>query len=156
MNQSTSSAAAFHAKIYQSPAPETATSGLKEIAPVSGTNTCDSLAKSGRRSPSLKTSPHFALADWKTCSGASMRSGTMRNGIVFRQPTLALPTKGTESGFLPTPRASEWKGCGPKGSKSHDHWLSHFYLTAVVTDSGKLNPTFAEVLMGLPLDWTDV
>jgi hypothetical protein len=57
---------------------------------------------------------------------------------------------------LPTIRRSEYKGCGPKGSKSHTHWLQHFYLSAVVTDSGKLNPTFAERLMGMPDGWTEL
>ena len=51
-------------------------------------------------------------------------------------------------GLLPTIRFSEYKGCGPKGSKSHTHWLQRSYLSAVVTDSGKLNPTFAETVDG--------
>lgn len=63
---------------------------------------------------------------------------------------------GTGFGYLPTIRASEWKGCGPRGSKSHNHWISHFYLSAMVTDSGKLNPTFAERLMGFPESWTEL
>lgn len=34
--------------------------------------------------------------------------------------------------LMGTPRASEWKGSGPVGSKSHDHMLSHEYLCAQV------------------------
>lgn len=114
-------------------------------------------ASSKKQSPSTssaKTSPSFALADWTLCCGRLMRSGMTRNGTVYRLPPLALLTKETGVGLLPTPRASEWKGCGPKGSKSHAHWLSHFYLSAIVTDSGKLNPTFAERMMGFPDGWT--
>ena len=87
---------------------------------------------------------------------ASQRSGITLDGIEFLAPALVLTTEGTEFGLLPTPRASEWKGCGPKGSKSHNHWIQHFYLTAMVTDSGKLNPICAEALMGFPQGWTDV
>jgi len=32
-----------------------------------------------------------------------------------------------------TPRAAEWKGAGPVGSSSHQHWLDHKYLTAQAT-----------------------
>lgn len=59
----------------------------------------------------------------------------------------------------PTPRASEWKGTGPIGSKSHQYRLDRSYLDATVQDaehtSGPLNPTWVEWLMGLPLGWTD-
>ena len=34
--------------------------------------------------------------------------------------------------LMGTPRASEWKGSGPVGSKSHEHMLSHEYLCAQV------------------------
>jgi hypothetical protein len=30
-----------------------------------------------------------------------------------------------------------------------------FYLSAVVTDSGKLNPIFVERMLGYPEGWTD-
>lgn len=59
----------------------------------------------------------------------------------------------------PTPRASEWKGVGPLGSKSHKHMSEKEYLCAKVQDreqmSGQLNPQFVSWLMGYPLAWTD-
>jgi len=58
---------------------------------------------------------------------------------------------------LPTPRASEYKGCGPIGSKSHQHWLAHRYLHAHVQElmqaSGPANPAFHCEMMGFPPDW---
>ncbi len=36
--------------------------------------------------------------------------------------------------LLGTPRASEWKGSGPAGSKSHQHMLDRDYLTAQVVE----------------------
>ena len=60
----------------------------------------------------------------------------------------------------PTPRASEWKGTGPLGSKSHKHRLDRGYLDATVQErgqrTGKLNPTWVEWLMGYPGGWTDL
>jgi len=127
-----------------------------ETVQVSGTSTCASSTKPAPSGRSSKTSQPFAIEDWTKSCGGSLRSGITLDGIVFPQAPLVPLTKETVFGLLPTVRASEYKGCGPKGSRSHNHWSSHFYLSALVTDSGKLNPTFAEAFMGMPLDWTDV
>lgn len=61
--------------------------------------------------------------------------------------------------FYPTPRAAEWKGCGPVGSNSHEHRLGKGYLDATVQDreqlTGSLNPDWVEWLMGVPRGWTN-
>tara|TARA_Y100000593_G_scaffold71668_1_gene131634 strand:+ start:490 stop:1143 length:654 start_codon:yes stop_codon:yes gene_type:complete len=58
----------------------------------------------------------------------------------------------------PTPRASEWKGVGPIGSKSHQYRLDRKYLDATVQEAeqrtGRLNPNWVEWLMGWPIGWT--
>lgn len=58
----------------------------------------------------------------------------------------------------PTPRASEYKDCGPVGSKSHTHMDKRSYLCAMAKDPdqprGLLNPTWVEWLMGVPTEWT--
>ena len=60
----------------------------------------------------------------------------------------------------PTPRASEHKGVGPIGSKSHSHMLDKGYLCAVAQQqdgvSGSLNPAWVEWLMGFPIGHTDL
>lgn len=60
----------------------------------------------------------------------------------------------------PTPRASEWKGTGPLGSRSHQHRLERGYLDATVQEAeqvtGQLNPPWVEWLMGYPPGWTDL
>ena len=59
----------------------------------------------------------FALADWKSSSGASLRSGMTRNGIVYPLPPLALHTGATESGLWPTLTVygnNNAPGAGPK------------------------------------------
>ena len=70
------------------------------------------------------------------------------------------PTLGGAVRMWPTPRASEWKGTGPLGSKSHNHRLEKGYLDATVQEktqvSGSLNPQWVEWLMGYPEGWTDL
>ena len=60
----------------------------------------------------------------------------------------------------PTPRASEHKGVGPIGSKSHSRMLDKRYLCAVAQQqdgvSGSLNPPWVEWLMGFPIGHTDL
>jgi len=60
--------------------------------------------------------------------------------------------------FWPTPRASEFKGVGPLGSKSHQHRLDRCYLDATVQEaeqaSGALNPAWVCAhLMNWPAGW---
>ena len=141
-------------------APPEKAQGLPENDLACGMNTIDLSTKSARNTRSSKTSQPFALADWTRYSGGSLRSGTMRNGIVFPHPPLAPLTKGTAFGLWPTPRASEWKGVGPLGSKSHQYRLKKGYLDATVQEreqaTGPLNPTWVEWLMGFPLGHTDL
>jgi hypothetical protein len=63
-------------------------------------------------------------------------------------------------GLLPTPRASEWKGTGPIGSRSHLHRLARGYLDATMQEhsgkTGRLSPRFVEWMMGYPPDWTNL
>ena len=60
----------------------------------------------------------------------------------------------------PTPRASEYKDCGPVGSKSHTHMDKKNYLCAKAKQEDKptgcLNPTWVEWLMGVPTVWTEL
>ena len=60
----------------------------------------------------------------------------------------------------PTPRASEYKDCGPVGSKSHTHMDKKNYLCAKTKQEDKptgcLNPTWVEWLMGVPTGWTEL
>jgi len=58
-----------------------------------------------------------------------------------------------------TPRKSDFKSCGPVGSKSHHHMTEKQYLCAQVKEedqpTGHLNPDWTEWLMGWPIGWTD-
>jgi len=66
------------------------------------------------------------------------------------------------NGMLPTPRASEWKGTGPIGSKSHKHMLDKDYLCAVVQQEyptgqiSQLSHHFVCEMMGFPINYLDL
>jgi len=67
-------------------------------------------------------------------------------------------TNASGSSSWPTIRASEYKGTGPFGSKSHKHRFKKFYLDAVAQErlgkTGRLNPSYCEWLMGVQIGWT--
>jgi len=58
----------------------------------------------------------------------------------------------------PTPRASEYKGVGPLGSKSHNHRLEKRYLDATVQEreqkTGQLSADWTDWLVGFPILWS--
>jgi hypothetical protein len=60
----------------------------------------------------------------------------------------------------PTPRASEYKYCGPVGSKSQAHMEKRDYLCAKVKQesnpTGMLSPMWVEWLMGYPIGHTEL
>ena len=87
--------------------------------------------------------------------GDSLKEGVCKQiGI----PTSKYPN------LLPTPRASEWKGCGQVGSKSSLKWKEQGYLSGVMNETCSpqtgeathLNPSFVEEMMAYPVGWTDL
>ena len=85
---------------------------------------------------------------------------TESNRLLFRLVPSKPTTAETDAGLWPTPRASEYKDCGPVGSKSHTHMDRRSYLCAKAKDSdrptGKLSPMWTEWLMGFPIGWTEL
>lgn len=88
------------------------------------------------------------------------RSGMTVGGQLFQPPQLEPPTSGKDGFFWPTPRASEYKDCGPVGSKSQIHMEKRDYLCAKVKDplnpTGQLNPHWVEWLMGYQIGHTEL
>ncbi len=72
-----------------------------------GENMLDLLARYDPDTLSWKTSQRCFFEDYQTFSETWPRSGTMRNGIAYRLPTLAHLTVEIESGFWPTPTAMD-------------------------------------------------
>jgi len=153
-------------------------------------NSSESYAWYDQDSSSWKTSQRSLLTGWTPFSESFTRQGTMQNGHVFQRQWLEPVTSETGGGLLPTPlasdperkakfkqggtplmgallptpRASEWKGCGQVGSKSSLDWAEKGYLSGVLNETCSpqigeathLNPSFVEEMMGYPIGWTDL
>ncbi len=183
-SESTSSAAAFHAKTLA--LPEMVQDSLESGADC-GVNTHALLAKFDLSSQLWKTSQLCLEGGLETFSGTWPRSGMTRSGIAYQLPPLVPLTSGTAYGLLPTPTvngnhnrkgASKTSGDGfitalkrrlptlganeSKGS-SHKRYVgsTHFHgakmsegLRTTSDDPIYLNPCFAELVMGYPPGWT--
>ena len=108
-NPLTCSAEASRVKTLASPG-KGRDSAEREAA--SGLSTSKPSTRSSRSTSSSKMWQPFALEDWIKCSGKSLRSATMRNGIVYPLPPLALLTGGIGCGLWRTPSA-QMAGEGP-------------------------------------------
>ncbi len=112
------------------------------------------------------------------------RWGWMHDGALYQQPALAHLTNANGSGLLPTPRANKiggysserfsptlmqvlistpsankQKGAGSnrfRGSKHYRGAKTSEALRTSFSDPIYINPLFAEWLMGVPLQWTDL
>ena len=116
----------------------------------------------------LKTSRDTSHLDLEKSLESWNKLVTIQRGEYSQRMKSVHHIKG--NGFLswPTPRASEYKDCGPVGSKSHTHMFNRKYLCAVITglpdqennnSTGnhleQLNPSWVKTLMGVPIGWTD-
>ena len=102
--------------------------------------------------------PLVRLTDVTGCSSfpTPKASDSERGG---RGELLALVRGKKARQIWPTPTASSHKTAGPHGSKSHQHDIAKGNLRGVVMEpdnTGQLNPTWVEWLMGFPLGWTDL
>ena len=143
---------------------------------------------SKRRAPSgssSKTRPPFAVEDWTRFSGHLLRSGVMRNGIVYPLEPLVRVTEGTESGSFPTlTKAAAIQGPSQPDGKRGETLISavrrarQIFATLTARDwrsgkasqathdrnsrplseqiGGTLNPTWCEWFMGFPTEWTEL
>ena len=103
----------------------------------------------------------YALMVWLTPRTSDTQAGRLMNQNGQRTNKAGSMTFGANLSdavkFWPTPRASEYKGSGPVGSKSHKHMSERDYLCAVVLtpDGGQLNPDWVGWLMGFPIAWAN-
>lgn len=84
-------------------------------------------------------------------------SGMMSNGIAWQRQPLAHPTIADGFTCLPTPLAQERAGCSRKRFKGSPNFRGTRTAEALRMSyecPAYLNPSFAEVLMGLPKDFT--
>ena len=88
------------------------------------------------------------------------KSGSMRSGIAYQLPALALPIAVNESGLLPTPASRDYKGAvkpetiAAKGRNAATNSLPD--AVEYRGQRGRLNPAWTEWLMGYPVGWTEL
>ena len=106
----------------------------------------------------LKTSKDILRWDSPLLSAIWKKWVIKCRGAYSRRLNAGHLTSGSASLLWPTIRASECKGCGPLGSKSHQYRVNRFYLDAVAQErtgqTGRLNPSYCEWMMGVPIGWT--
>jgi hypothetical protein len=120
----------------------------------SGLITSEPFATFDRDTLSWRTSQLSLSEDLSEFSVTWPRSGTMRSGKCFLRVPWVLHTHGNGCGYWPTPRASEWKGTGPLGSRSHIYRASVGYLDATVQEreqrTGEAEPGLDRLADGVP------
>lgn len=126
-----------------------------------GSSSTDLSPNCAPRGLSRKTSQPFDLVDWMQFSGASLRSGMMRNGTAYPLQPLVPLTGGTGSGLLPTPVASQdykplrFLTPSERGG-THGKMLVGVLGEKNPAEIGRyLNPSVCEWMMGFPIGWTD-
>ena len=109
-------------------------------------------------SASLKMSRDTSALDLERSLQTWKALVMQRRGEYSQRLNAGRLTSGSASLLWPTIRASEYKGCGPLGSKSHQHMNNRSYLCAVAQErtgqTGRLNPSYCEWMMGVPIGWT--
>lgn len=107
--------------VVASPARTSATpesrQGLPEADPGSGLSSLDSLASYDPATHSLRTSQHSLDGDLMLFSATLPRSGTMRNGKLYRRRPLVRRISGSGYSLWPTPTVPNG-GRSPKGGMS--------------------------------------
>jgi hypothetical protein len=84
------------------------------------------------------------------------RWGMIVGGVLWERDIPARLTKGIDSGFLPTPIATDWKGGTTairkdRGNQRLDQWRD---FVKVKYGMVYPHPTHSELLMGWPQEWT--
>jgi hypothetical protein len=93
----------------------------------------------------------------KRCRLTWKLRGTKYNRLYFQLQVLALRTKGTVFGLLPTPTTRDWKGARTSEALRHSGRNGMNSLPDYFAQPGKttqLNPQFVMETMGFPKDWT--
>ena len=147
--------AGFPAKTFPRRGGET---DLTANDPAFGDRWHESLAKYDHGLRGWRTAQCSLFADLELCLEIWPRWGSMRNGECYQQPMLVQPTFGKESGYLPTPMATDWKGgttsirrdTGKQRLDQFRDWIKCLHgLTYPI-------PEHSEAVMGWPSGWSDL
>jgi hypothetical protein len=147
--------AGFHAKTFQH---KGGAMDLMEREAGFGRKWQGSLAKFDPELCELKTAQHSLLEDSTSSLPTLPRWGLMLSGDVYQHPLSAHRIEEKESGLLPTPMASDWKGgtssirkdTGKQRLDQFRDWCKSIHgLTYPI-------PEHSEAMMGWPIGHTDL
>ena len=118
-----------------------------------------SLAKYDLASRSWKTRQCSLLEDLDKFSETWPRWGMMRNGECWELNTPEQFIADTESGFWPTPMASDhhgggWRKASPRLQNSSMKYFAHARFAPKEWKTSYVNPLLLEEMMRFPLEWT--
>lgn len=130
-------------------------------APACGRTWQELLARYNPFLSTWKTPQCSLLEDSDVFSETWPRSGTMRNGCAYQRQSAERRISVTESGYWPTPRASDHKGSThpdamAKAAKRGYSPNLPEAVGATTVIHGRLNPDWTELLMGWPIGWTEL
>lgn len=118
------------------------------------------LAKYDPDTHTLRTAQRSLIEDSMSSSVTLPRWGTLQDGAVYQAATAGPFTSVTDFGYsLPTIVKAEHKGTSTKRYKGSPHFRGAKMcegLRICETDPAYLNPSFAEIVMGWPLGWTEL
>ena len=133
----------------------------------SGLSFIESFAYYDPASSSLKTSQVCLDLGGPMSSVILPPAGMMRNGILFQRRSLEPSISVKESGYWPTPRASDWRRLNfkvatlkkvvlKKQNNGNNFSLSIVELIKLMSAGETIKTSFVEMMMGFPTNWTDL
>lgn len=131
--------------------------GLMVLKAGFGTTWHGSFVKFDPDSSTWKTAQRSLLEGSEQFLGTWPQWGLMLDGACLAQTTPMLRTRERDSGFWPTLTASIGKKCGGRHRGKADTLASRLAETEglLTSSTGRVNPTWAEWLMGFPEGWSD-
>lgn len=115
-----------------------------------------SFARYSRDSRSWKTAQCSLLEGLDEFSETWPKWGLTRNGECSERMTWERPTYESESGFWPTPNASDGAKWSAQTKEERQAKGQQVRLCHELGAGGRLNPQWVEWLMGWPIGWTDL
>ena len=125
----------------------------------SGRSSRDAFASYDPDTCSWRTYQASLTGQLQTFSETWPRAGMTRSGTAYRLPPLVLHMSGIASGWLPTLGANEFKGSSRARYRGSPHFRGAKMsegLRLCESDPIYLHPSFAELVMGYPIGWTDL
>lgn len=146
-----------------SPIPSQGDDGPPPTSAIYGPTSGELFASLGQDGCWLKTSVGFypqreVVSSAEYCA-IFPAAGTMRNGRLFQQPPLGPIIAEPEYLLLPTLGKNEYKGASRKRYRGSPHFRGAKMSEGLRTcecDPIYLHPSFAELVMGFPIGWSEL